>query len=135
MWTDAFEHKYVQEIGTMNVFFVMGNTIVTSDLESETILAGVTRDSAITVLKEMGYTLEEREISIDEIINAYRSGNLQEVFGTGTAATISMIKELKYKDFVEFDTNTWKASPELKRRLDAIREGKATDKHGWMFRI
>jgi len=58
----------------MNVFFVMGNTIVTSDLESETILAGVTRDSAITVLKEMGYTLEEREISIDEIINAYRSG-------------------------------------------------------------
>ena len=136
LWTDAFEHKYVQEIGTMNVFFVMGNTIVTPDLESETILAGVTRDSAITVLKEMGYTIEEREISIDEIIDAYRSGNLQEVFGTGTAATISMIKELKYKDFVmEFDTNTWKASPELKRRLDAIREGKAADKHGWMFRI
>jgi branched-chain amino acid aminotransferase len=136
LWTDAFEHKYVQEIGTMNVFFVMGNTIVTPDLESETILAGVTRDSAITVLKEMGYTIEEREISIDEIINAYRTGNLQEVFGTGTAATISMIKELKYKDFVlEFDTNTWKASPELKRRLDAIREGKAADKHGWMFRV
>ena len=84
----------------------------------------------------MGFTIEEREISIDEIIDAYRSGNLQEVFGTGTAATISMIKELKYKDFViQFDTNTWKASPELKRRLDAIREGKVADKYGWMFRI
>ena len=136
MWTDAFEHKYVQEIGTMNVFFVMGNTIVTPDLESETILAGVTRDSAITVLKEMGYTIEEREISIDEIIDAYRSGNLQEVFGTGTAATISMIKELKYKDFVmEFDTNKWKVTTEVKKRLDDIREGRTADKNGWMYKI
>ena len=82
----------------MNVFFVMGKTVVTPDLKSETILAGVTRDSAITILKEMGYTVEERELSIDEIMAAYKAGNLQEVFGTGTAATISMIKELKYKE-------------------------------------
>lgn len=136
LWTDAFEHKYVQEIGTMNVFFVFGNTIVTPDLESETILAGVTRDSAITIMREMGYKVEERPLSIDEAIEAYKKGELQEVFGTGTAATISMIRELRYKDFVmEFDTTTWKASPELKRRLDAIREGKAEDRHGWMFRV
>ena len=136
LWTDAFEHKYVQEIGTMNVFFVMGKTIVTPDLKSETILAGVTRDSAITILTEMGYTIEERALSIDEIIAAYKAGNLQEVFGAGTAATISMIKELKYKDFVmHFDTDSWTTSPELKRRLDGIRSGKAEDKHGWMYKI
>lgn len=136
LWTDAFEHKYVQEIGTMNVFFVMGNTVVTPDLESETILAGVTRDSAITILGEMGYKVEERPVSIDEIIAAYKAGNLQEVFGTGTAATISMIKELKYKDTVMYlDTDSWKTSPELKKRLDAVRGGTAPDTHGWMFKI
>ena len=136
LWTDAFEHKYVQEIGTMNVFFVMGKTVVTPDLESETILAGVTRDSAIVILKEMGYRVEERPLSIDEIMKEYNAGNLQEVFGTGTAATISMIKELKYKEFVmHFNSNTWKTAPELKTRLDAIREGKAIDKHAWMYKI
>ena len=136
LWTDAFEHKFVQEIGTMNVFFVMGKNIITPDLESGTILAGVTRDSAITLLKEMGYSIEERPLSIDEVIKAYEAGNLQEVFGTGTAATISMIKELKYKEFVmTFNTDQWKVAPELKKRVDVIREGKAADRHGWMFKI
>lgn len=136
LWTDAFEHKYVQEIGTMNVFFVMGNKIVTPDLESETILSGVTRDSAIMVLKEMGFGVEERPLSIDEIIKEYSQGNLQEVFGTGTAATISIIKELRYKEFVmHFDSEKWKTAPELKRKLDAIRQGKTTDRYGWMVKI
>ncbi len=136
LWTDAFEHKFVQEIGTMNVFFVMGKKIITPDLESGTILSGVTRDSAITVLKEMGYSIEERPLSIDEVIKAYKAGNLQEVFGTGTAATISMIKELKYKEFVmRFNTEECKVSLELKRNLDAIREGKVADNHGWMFKV
>ena len=136
LWTDAFEHKFVQEIGTMNVFFVMGKNIITPDLESGTILAGVTRDSAITLLKEMGYSIEERPLSIDEVIKAYEAGNLQEVFGTGTAATISMIKELKYKEFVmTFNTDQWKVAPELKKMVDVIREGKAADRHGWMFKI
>ena len=120
----------------MNVFFVMGKKIITPDLESGTILSGVTRDSAITVLKEMGYSIEERPLSIDEVIKAYKAGNLQEVFGTGTAATISMIKELKYKEFVmRFNTEECKVSLELKRNLDAIREGKVADNHGWMFKV
>lgn len=136
LWTDAFEHKFVQEIGTMNVFFVMGKKIITPDLESGTILAGVTRDSAITVLKEMGYSIEERPLSIDEVIKAFEAGHLQEVFGTGTAATISMIRELKYKEFVmRFNTEECKVSLELKRNLDAIREGKVADNHGWMYKI
>jgi branched-chain amino acid aminotransferase len=136
LWTDAAEHKYVQEIGTMNVFFILGNKAVTPDLSAGTILAGVTRDSAITILREMGLTVEERPVNIEEMIEAYKAGQLQEVFGTGTAATISPIKELKYKDFVmTFNVDEWKAAPEMKRRLDDIREGKTADTHGWMFKI
>ena len=136
LWTDAFEHKYVQECGTMNVFFIIGNTAITPGLESGTILAGVTRDSAITVLKDMGFTVEERPLSIDDIIDAHKAGLLYEVFGTGTAATISLIKELRYKDYVmEFDTDRWKAAPELKRQLNGIRYGEIPDTYGWMFKI
>src|SRR5688500_10141512 len=85
LWTDAFEHKYVQEIGTMNVIFIIGNKAVTPDLGLGTILDGVTRNSALTLLKEAGFEVEERPLSIDEIIDAYKAENLYEVFGTGTA--------------------------------------------------
>ena len=136
LWMDAYEHKYVQECGTMNVFFIIGNKAITPELESGTILAGVTRDSAITVLREMGFDVEEGQLSIDNIIDAYRAGILYEVFGTGTAATISLIKELRYKDFtMTFDVDNWRTAPELKNRLNAIRYGQAPDTHGWMHRI
>lgn len=136
LWTDAAEHKYVQEIGTMNVFFIVGNSAWTPDLENSTILAGVTRDSAIKVLKAMGYEVEERPVNIDEICEAYRNGNLKEVFGTGTAATISMIRELRYQEFVmKFDEANWVAGPALKKKLDAIREGKAEDPYGWLLKV
>jgi branched-chain amino acid aminotransferase len=136
LWTDAVEHKYVQEIGTMNVFFIIGNKAITPDLEQETILEGVTRQSVITLLKEMGLSVEERQLSIDEITDAYKSGSLLEVFGTGTAATISLIKELRYKDFVmQFDVEKWKTAPTLKRWLTDIREGRKEDKYGWMVKV
>ncbi len=136
LWTDAFEHKYVQECGTMNVFFIIGNTAITPDLKEGTILAGVTRNSTMALLKDMGFTVEERELSIDDIIDAYKAGLLYEVFGTGTAATISFIKELRYKDYtMEFDVNNWKTAPELKKRLNAIRYGQEADTHGWMYKI
>jgi branched-chain amino acid aminotransferase len=136
LWTDALEHKYVQEIGTMNVFFIIGNTAITPDLEEGTILDGVTRQSAIALLKEMGFTVEERPLSIDSIVEAYKTGTLQEVFGTGTAATISMIKELRYKDFVmQFDTNKWKTAPMIKTWLTDIREGRREDKYAWMWKV
>src|SRR4051812_21928721 len=119
LWTDAAEHKYVQEIGTMNVFFIIGNKAYTPSLEAGTILAGVTRDTVLAILKEMGIDVVEKEINIDEIIEAHRQGQLQEVFGTGTAATISPIKELRYKDYVmHFDVDAWNISPEIKKRLD-----------------
>ncbi|MBC7887536.1 MAG: branched-chain amino acid aminotransferase [Ferruginibacter sp.] len=136
LWMDAFEHKYVQECGTMNVFFIIGKTAITPGLESGTILDGVTRDSTIVLLKEMGYQVEERDLSIDEIMNAYKAGSLNEIFGTGTAATISLIKELKYKDYVmKFDVQKWNIAPEVKRRMDAIKYGLEQDTYGWLYKI
>jgi branched-chain amino acid aminotransferase len=136
LWTDAFEHKWLQEVGMMNVFFVIGNTAITPPLDEGTILEGVTRDSSMILLKEMGLKVEERKIDIDEVIKAYESGNLKEAFGTGTAATIAPIKELRYKDYVmEFDTSKWKISPALKKALTDIREGHVADRFGWMFRV
>jgi branched-chain amino acid aminotransferase len=136
LWTDAFEHKYVQEIGTMNVFFIIGNTAITPDLEQGTILDGVTRQSSITLLKEMGFTVEERHLSIDDIIDAYKTGLLYEVFGTGTAATISLINELRYEDFVmQFEVDKWRTAPLLKKWLTDIREGRREDKYGWMLKV
>ena len=136
LWTDGFEHKYVQEIGTMNVIFIIGDKAITPDLEMGTILDGVTRASSITLLKEMGYKVEERPLTIDEIIDSYKAGLLHEVFGTGTAATISFIKELRYKDFVmHFEVDKWKVAPTIKKWLTDIREGRREDKYGWMWEV
>ena len=136
LWMDGLEHKYVQECGTMNVFFIIENTVITPGLTSGTILNGVTRDSVIALFKELGHAVEERSISIDEIMAAHTAGTLTEVFGTGTAATISFIKELKYKDYtMKFDEGKWKAAPEVKKRMDAIKYGLAPDIHGWMYKI
>jgi len=136
LWMDAIEHKYVQECGTMNVFFIIGNKVITPDLTEGTILAGVTRDSAMVVLKDMGYSVEERPLGIDEILQAFDNGELKEVFGTGTAATISLIRELRYKEKnMVFNTDSWTITPELKRRITAIREGHSTDTYGWLYRI
>lgn len=136
LWTDAFEHKWLQEVGMMNVFFIINGLVITPSLEEGTILAGVTRDSAITLLKEMGYTVDERKISIDELTEAYRKGQLEEVFGTGTAATIAMIKELKYRDeIMHFDTEKFKAANELRTKMNDIKEGRAEDKYGWLLKV
>lgn len=136
LWTDCTEHKWLQEVGMMNVFFIMGNTAITPSLDEGTILDGVTRSSVMTILSELGFTVEERKINIDEVTDAYRQGKLTEVFGTGTAATVSPIQELKYKDYrMQFDTATWKISPQVKKILTEIREGKRDDKHGWLFKV
>lgn len=136
LWMDALEHKYVQECGTMNVFFIIGNKAITPGLEDETILAGVTRDSVIQLMKELGLEVEERKLSIDEIVDAYKAGTLKEVFGTGTAATISKIKELCYRDLtMKFDTDNWKISAEIISRMNAIKANKAEDRYGWMVKV
>lgn len=135
LWTDGFEHKYVQEIGTMNVFFVIGDKVITPAV-SETILAGVTRDSAITLFREKGVTVEERPLSIDEIVDAYKNGQLLEAFGTGTAASVSHIAELTYHDLhmVLPESNKWEMSDWLKKEMNDIRYGRKADTHGWIVK-
>jgi branched-chain amino acid aminotransferase len=136
LWMDAFENRYVQECGTMNIFFIIGNKAITPDLTAGTILDGVTRNSTIVLLQEMGVQVEERPLSIDEIVDAYKAGVLHEVFGTGTAATISMIKELRYKDYVmNFDVDKWQTAPQIKKRMTAIKEGRTEDKYEWMYKV
>ena len=136
LWTDAFEHKWLQEVGTMNVFFVFGKTVVTPPLEEGTILEGVTRDSVIQVLKEQGFVVEERKINIDEVTEGYRTGRLTELFGSGTAATIAYIKELRYKGFdMHFDVSGYQTAPSVKKILTEIREGKRPDIHSWLVKV
>jgi branched-chain amino acid aminotransferase len=136
LWTDAFEHKWLQEVGMMNVGFILNKTFVTPSLDEGTILKGVTRDSVLTILKDLGIQTQERRISIDEVLSEYEKGNLKEVFGMGTAAVISLIEELRYKDFtMEFDTSGFAIAKKVKQKLNNIREGREEDVHGWMFKV
>lgn len=136
LWMDGIEHKYVQEIGTMNVFFVMGDKIVTPEL-SETILDGITRDSVITILKDNGYTVEERPLHIDEIVAAAKAGELFEAFGTGTAASIAPIKDLTYMgEKMELPSvENWKIAHWLRNHLNDIRYCRTEDKYGWVHSL
>lgn len=136
LWTDGFEHKYVQEIGTMNVFFVIGDTVITPNL-SGTILAGVTRDSIITLLREKGYTVEERPLSIEEIETAHQNGQLKEAFGAGTAASIAPIASLNiHGNSIELPpAEEWAVGNYVKQELKEIRYGLKEDTHGWIVKL
>lgn len=136
LWTDALEHKYVEEVGMMNVMFVIDGKVITPSVERGTVLKGVTRDSAITLLREMGYEVEERFLSVAEIVDAHKKGLFQEVFGVGTAAVVSYISKLAHGDYVmDFDLSLQKVGPALKKHLNDIRMGNIVDKHGWLVRI
>ncbi|MES2702011.1 MAG: branched-chain amino acid aminotransferase [Bacteroidota bacterium] len=137
LWTDGFDHKYVQEIGTMNVFFVIGDTVITPDINQDTILEGVTRDSVITLLREKGINVEERKLSIDEIAAAYKEGKLKEAFGTGTAASIAPISALTYHEdkMTLPPVEQWEIANWLKAELAAIRYGTKADTHDWIVKV
>ena len=136
LWTDSAEHKYFEESGTMNIFFVIGETVVTPPTDG-TILEGVTRDSVIVLLRDKGYIVEERDISVDEILEAYREGMLKEVFGTGTAAVIAQIIGIGYQDEdLELpDISSARISNYLMQTLDDIRKGHAPDKYSWLVKV
>ena len=136
LWTDATEHKWLQEVGMMNVMFIIDGVAVTPELSEGTILNGVTRNSVIIMLQEMGIEVQERRLSIDEVVDAYKKGILQEVFGTGTAATIAPIVELGYGDFrMPFDIDSFKIATALRKHFDDIRYSRIADTHGWMVKI
>lgn len=97
LWLDGKEHLYIEEVGSMNIFFKINGTVITPALNGS-ILPGITRDSMLHVLKAKNIPVEERRISIDEVVEAYHNGTLEEAFGTGTAAVISPVGELKWRD-------------------------------------
>lgn len=137
LWLDAKENRYVEEVGTMNIFFKIGGKLVTPTLESGSILPGITRDSVITLAKDMGVTVEERRISMDEICEASEKGTLEEVFGSGTAAVVSPVGLLHYKG-KDIVVNGQKTGPFVHKMYDTltgIQFGKLPDKHGWVLPI
>ena len=137
LWTDGIEHKYVQEIGTMNVFFVIGDTVVTPPL-SDSILAGVTRNSVLHLLREKGIKVEERPISVQELEAAFATGELKEAFGTGTAASIAPISDCTIQggDTMQLPSqDEWTVAPWVKSEMDAIRYGRKEDTNGWLYKV
>ena len=133
LWLDGMERKYVEEVGTSNAFFVIGDEIITAPLRG-TILPGITRDSCIHALKAKGYKVSERLLSIDEICEAYDKGEFKEMFASGTAAIISPVGELRYKDKV-MNINEGKIGPIAQYLYDKIygtQIGEVEDEFGWI---
>lgn len=136
LWLDAVEQKYIEEVGAMNIFVRFKNEVSTPALTGS-ILPGVTRMSVIQILKDWGYNITERLIPIQEILDGYKSGNLIEMFGTGTAAVIAAISKLKYNDqIIPFDDeNPGELSAKLYKELTDIQYGRIEDRHNWMTYI
>ncbi len=136
LWLDGVEQKYIEEVGTMNIFINFKDEVVTPKLNGS-ILPGVTRDSVIQILKDWNIKVTERLISIDEVLTEYKSGNVVGVFGTGTAAIISSVGWLTYKGF-EMTFNNGQAGEldlRLFNELTSIHYGKIEDKHNWLTHV
>lgn len=136
LWLDGVERKYIEEVGAMNIFFKIDGVVVTPMLNGS-ILPGVTRDSVIHLCKSWGLPVEERKISIDEIFEAQQSGKLEEVWGTGTAAVISPVGRLRWKDEVMViqDGSIGKLSHKLYDTITGIQLGKIEDKFNWVCEV
>jgi branched-chain amino acid aminotransferase len=136
IWTDGREHKYIEESGTMNVFFVIGDKVITPLLDG-TILEGVTRNSCIKLLQNNGYTVEERKISVDEIVDASNKGTLKDAFGTGTAAIVAKIAAINYKgvDYTLPNPEEREVSNYLYKTLGEIQTGLIPDSFNWIERV
>jgi len=132
LWLDSNEHRYVEEVGAMNIFFKIAGRVVTPPLGGS-ILPGVVRDSAITLLRDWDIPVEERRIGIDEVINAFRDGQLEEVFGAGTAAVICPVASIGYQDevFRVASTPPGALTLRLYDELTGIQYGKIEDRHDW----
>ncbi len=136
LWLDAIEHRWVEEVGTMNIFFRINDEVVTPPLAG-TILPGITRDSVITICKHWGMKVTERTISINEVVALAKSGELQEVFGSGTAAVISPVGVLSHKgeEVTINDNQTGELSQRLFEYITRLQRGEEEDIFGWVERI
>jgi len=136
LWLDGVERRYVEESGVMNVFLVLDGKAITPPLGG-TILPGVTRDSALTLLREMGIPAEERQITIDELLSAHAAGKLTEAFGAGTAAIVAPIACIRYRDRdLQFPSlSDSSVAARLRARLVAIQTGREPDIHNWLLPV
>lgn len=136
LWLDGVERKYIEEVGTMNVFFVIDNEVITPELRGS-ILSGVTRMSCIDILRSWGMKVSERKLSIEEVAKAAEEGRLKEAFGSGTAAVISPIGELRWGDDVMVinDGKIGEISAKLYDNLTGIQWGKLPDEFGWTVEV
>lgn len=136
LWLDGIEQKYVEEVGAMNMMFVLGGKVVTPMLNGS-ILSGITRDSVLTLAKDAGLEAEERKVSIDEIVEGAKSGRVTEAFGTGTAAVVSPVGTLCYgEECVTFgDGKIGKYTQHFYDTLTGIQYGRLPDPHGWIIKL
>ncbi len=136
LWLDGVEKKYIEEVGSMNVFFVIDGEVITPALVGS-ILPGITRKSCIEMLKDMGYKVAERRLSIQEVADAYKAGKLNEAFGTGTAAVISPIGHIKWGDLVMDINNNeiGEISQKLYDELTGIQWGRIPDRYNWIVEV
>ncbi|MCU0327433.1 MAG: branched-chain amino acid aminotransferase [Chitinophagales bacterium] len=136
LWTEGPDHKRIQEVGTMNIFFEIDGKLITPSLERNTVLRGVTRDSILQISKDIGYLCQEREILVDEVLEAYNTGRLTDCFGTGTAAVIYPIQKILYQDkWLDMSHVTREKSQKLKHHLIEYKLGKIQDIHNWIVPI
>jgi branched-chain amino acid aminotransferase len=136
IWTDGKEHQYIEESGTMNVMFVIDNVVVTPAL-SDSILAGITRNSVLHLARHWGMKVEERKIVVKELVQALENGSVSEAFGAGTAATIAQIEVIGYegKNYKLPPVNERKFSNRVYQELEGIKRGTQPDPFGWMMKI
>ncbi|WP_423363291.1 branched-chain amino acid aminotransferase [Mycoplasma sp. P36-A1] len=135
LWLDPREHKYIEEAGTMNVFFVVDNKVVTPKANGS-ILQGVTRASVLEIAPELGYESEEQVMSIDDLVEKYKDGRVSEAFSAGTAASIQPITSITHNDFkMEFKYDDNSACNKIFNYLDSVRKGTIEDKYGYIVEV
>jgi len=134
LWLDALEHKYIQEVGTMNIFFKVDGKFITPKRDGA-ILDGITRMSVIDILRHKGFEVTERPITIDEIKEASKNGTLEEAFGTGTAVGIAYIQEIGLNDKTIHVSNESPVGLDVNNTLNGIKTGKIEDTFNWMVKI
>jgi branched-chain amino acid aminotransferase len=136
VWLDGIERCYIEECGVMNIFFVIDDFVLTPAL-SGTILAGMIRDSVLRLLRDMGLRVDERTVSVKEILESYSKGTLKECFGTGTAATVSHVKRIHYQgqDIILPDVENRSVGPAVREKLVNIMTGRSADAYGWTERV
>jgi branched-chain amino acid aminotransferase len=136
LWLDGIERKYVEEVGTMNMAFLIDNELITPPLEG-TILPGITRDSVLHLAKEWKIKVAERQISIDEVLTASKQGRLQEAFGTGTAAVISPVGEIHHqgKKIIINENRIGPLAQRLYDEITGLQYGERVDRFGWIYSV